>query len=120
RSRKVLVFLALYVAGAVASTVIFTEVLQTIEEELAEQLLVARTDTPGSLTQAVMESPELLDVLSRLVRDRELASALVRLPPIALLYGWVALTFSPIFVALTSSDTIASEVASGSVRFALF
>ncbi len=120
RSRKVLVFLALYVAGAVASTVIFTEVLQTIEEELAEQLLVARTDTPGSLTQAVMESPELLDVLSRLVRDRELAAALVRLPPIALLYGWVALTFGPIFVTLTSSETIAAEVASGSVRFALF
>lgn len=120
RSRKVLVFLVLYVAGAVASTLIFTEVLQTIEEELAEQLLVARTDTPGSLTEAVMQSPELHRVLARLVHDRELASALVRLPPIALLYGWVALTFGPIFVVLTSSDTIAAEVASGSARYALF
>lgn len=120
RSRKVLVFLVLYVAGAIASTVIFTEVLQEIEVELAEQLLVARTDRPGSLTQAVMESPELLDILARLVRDRELASALVRVPPIALLYGWVAITFGPLFVVLASSDSISSEVASGSVRFALF
>jgi ABC-type transport system involved in multi-copper enzyme maturation permease subunit len=120
RSRKVLVFLVLYVAGAVASTVIFTEVLQEIEEQLAEQLLVARTDRPGSLTQAVMESPELLRVLEGLVRDDQLAAALVRIPPIALLYGWVAITFGPIFVALTSSDAISSEVATGSVRFALF
>src|SRR5690606_14048518 len=120
RSRRVIIFLFLYVAGAVASTIVFTEVLQTIEEQLAEQLLVARTDTPGSLTQAIMESPELHRVLAGLIRDRELASALVRIPPIALLYGWVALTFGPIFVVLTSSDTIASEVATGSVRFALF
>ncbi len=119
RSRKVLVLLVLYVAGAVGSTVLFTEVLQDVEEELAEQLLVARTDTPGSLTQAVMESPELLRVLTRLVRDEALARALVRVPPIALLYGWVTLTFAPIFVVLTSSETIASEVATGSVRFAL-
>jgi hypothetical protein len=77
RSRKVLVFLVLYVAGAIASTVIFTEVLQEIEVQLAETLLVARTDRPGSLTQALMESPQLLGILEGLVRDRELAQALV-------------------------------------------
>ena len=119
RSRKVLVFLALYVAGAVAATLIFTEVLQRVEEQLAEQLLVARTDTPGSLTQAMMESPELRGVLSRLVDDDALAEALLAIPPIALLYHWVALTFAPMFVVLTSSDAISGEVASGSVRFAL-
>jgi ABC-type transport system involved in multi-copper enzyme maturation permease subunit len=120
RSRKVLIFLALYVAGAVAATLMFTELLREIEARLAEQLLVARTDTPGSMTQAVMESSELHDVLAGLVRDSELASSLVRLPPIALLYGWVSLTFAPIFVVLTSSDAIASELATGSVRFAIF
>ena len=119
RSRKVLVFLVLYVVGAVGATLIFTEVLQEVEIALAEQLLVARTSDPGSLTQAVMESPELLRVLTRLIRDEDLARALVRVPPIALLYHWVALAFGPIFAVLTSSDTVASEVSSGSVRFAL-
>ncbi|MCZ7680695.1 MAG: hypothetical protein M5U28_18765 [Sandaracinaceae bacterium] len=118
RSRKGARAARALVAGAVAATLIFTEVLQKVEEELAAQLLVARTtDTPGSLTAAVMESPELRRVLARLVRDEELAAELVRIPPIALLYGWVALTFGPVFVVLTSSDAIASEVASGSVRF---
>lgn len=120
RSRKAIVFLVLYVAGAIAATWIFTEVLQEVEEQLAEQLLVARTSTPGSLTQAVMESPELRGVLARLVRDDALADTLLSLPPIALLYHWVALTFAPAFVALTSSDAISGEVATGSVRYALF
>lgn len=119
RSRKVLVFMALYVAGAIGATVLFTEVLQDVEEQLAEQLLVARTTQPGSLTQAVMESPELHAVLSRLVRDERLATTLLSLPPIALVYHWIALTFAPIFVALTSSDAISAEVATGSVRYAL-
>lgn len=120
RSRKVLVFLLLYVAGAVAATILFSEVLQEIEEELAEQLSVARTGTPGSLTQAVMERPEVRGVLARLVRDEALADALLSIPPIALLYHWVAISFAPIFVVMTSSDAISGEVASGSVRFALF
>lgn len=119
RSRKVLIFLLLYVAGAVAAAWVFTEILQSIETELAEQLLVARTDRPGSLTTAVMESPELRRVLSKLVGDRDLGAALVTVPPLALLYGWVAMTFGPLFVVLTSSDTIASELATGSARFAL-
>ncbi|MBZ0121830.1 MAG: ABC transporter permease, partial [Sandaracinaceae bacterium] len=120
RSRKVIALLVLYVASSVASTYVFTEVLQRVEEELAAQLLVARTTEPGTLTQAVMESPELRGVLARLVRDDALAQSLLRVPPIALVYGWIALTFAPIFVALTSSDAIASEVATGSVRYALF
>ena len=119
RSRKVLIFLALYVVGAIAATTIFTEILQSIETELAEQLLVARTDRPGNLTTAVMESPELRRVLSKLIGDRELVGQLVSIPPIALLYGWVAMAFGPIFVVLTSSDTVSTELATGSARFAL-
>ena len=120
RSRRALIFLALYVAGATGGVVLFTEVLQTVEEQLAEQLLVARTNQPGSLTEAVMQSPELHDVLSRLVGSSTLATTLLGQPPVALVYHWIALTFSPAFVALTASDAISSEVATGSVRYALF
>ena len=119
RSRKVLVFLVLYVGSAVAATMMFTEVLREVERELAEQLLVARTDTPGSLTQALMESPELHGVLTRMVGDASLATELLSRPPIALLYHQVALALAPIFVVLTSSDAISAEVASGSARFAV-
>ena len=119
RSRKIAVFIVLYVVGAIAATLIFTELLQTIEEELAEQLLVARTSMPGSMTDAVMERPELRRVLSKLVGDRELALTLLSIPPVALLFGWVTITFAPIFVVFTSSDSMSTELASGSVRFSL-
>ncbi len=49
----------------------------------------------------------------------DLALSLLSVPPLALLYGWVALTFGPVFVVLTSGDAIASELSSGSARFAL-
>jgi ABC-type transport system involved in multi-copper enzyme maturation permease subunit len=120
RSRRVLVLLLLYAAGATGAAWIFTELLQSLEEELAAALLVARTDTPGSLTEALMESPEVRRIVTRWVRDPELAASLLRQPPIALLYFWFALTFAPAFVVLTASETISAEIASGSVRFALF
>ncbi|MFK8001635.1 MAG: ABC transporter permease subunit [Polyangiales bacterium] len=119
RSRKVLVIFSLYVLGAIAASILFTELLQTIESELAEQLLVAQTDRPGTLTEALMRNSELRRVLTRLVRDPDLALSLLSMPPLALLYGWVALTFGPIFVILTASDAISGELAGGSARFAL-
>ena len=120
RSRRVVIFLVLYALGAVGATILFTELLQDIEVALAEQLLVARTTQPGSLTQAIMESPELHRVLSRVVDDPDVATELLALPPVALLYHWFAIGFAPVFVVLTASDAISAEVASGSVRYALF
>ena len=119
RSRKVLVIFSLYVLGAIAASILFTELLQTIESELAEQLLVAQTERPGTLTEALMRNSELRRVLTRLVRDPDLALSLLNKPPLALLYGWVALTFGPVFVILTASDAISSELAGGAARFAL-
>ncbi len=120
RSRRVLIFLVLYLALSVGSAILFTELLQAVEEELALQLLVARTDLPGSMTQAVVERPEVRRVLYRFIRDNALVDAVLSVPPIALLFGWVTLTFTPLLVVLTSSDAISEEVAAGTARFALF
>ena len=38
-----------------------------------------------------------------------LAASLVRVPPLALLYGWLAFTFVPVLAVLTSADAIAAE-----------
>lgn len=119
RSRKAVVLLVLYVAGAVVGTWIFGELLLTVERQLADGLGVARSDTPGAMTRAMMETDEVFRVLADLIDDADLARSLLTEPPLALFYHWFALTFAPTVVALTSSDAIAAEVASGSVRFAL-
>ena len=120
RSRKVLVLLALYVAGAMAAAGGFVRMLHELEGTLAEALKVSATDKPGALTDALMASEELRRALGDLVGDPSLVDALIRVPVLALFYGWMAFTFVPALVTFTSCDAVSSEVATGSSRFALF
>lgn len=120
RSRKVIVLLALYVAGAMAAAGGFVTMLHELESTLAETLQVSATEKPGALTDALMASDELRRVLSDLVGDPDLVDALIQVPILALFYGWMAFTFVPALVTFTSCDAVASEVATGSSRFSLF
>ena len=120
RSRKALVLLVLYVAGAGAGTGIFVRVLSAIETALASTLQVAATNRPGAMTQALLQTREFHDIVESLIGDEHLADALVHIPPIALFYGWLAMTFVPFLVILLASDTVASEVSTGAARYSLF
>lgn len=120
RSKKALGLVAMYLAGSLAATGIFINVLRAIEKVAAEQLRVAQTSGAGAMTSEVLRSEQFLQVLDELVGEPELARSLVSMPPLALFYAWVALTFIPLLVTLTSGDSISWEVSNGSVRFALF
>lgn len=119
RSRKAVLLILLYLAGSVASSAGFVKVLQSMERTLADALMVAQTDRPGAMTASMMQNEQLLEVVSDLVGDPALAAELVSIPPVALFYGWIALSFVPVLVMLNSTDAVASEVESGSARFAL-
>jgi ABC-type transport system involved in multi-copper enzyme maturation permease subunit len=119
RSRRVVILVLLFVGGAVAGTLAFVEVLESLEASLAQALAVADPGKPGAVTAALMKSPEFLRMLSRLVRDQALARELVGLPPLALFYGWLGLTFMPVLIMLTSAETVSAELATGSARFSL-
>lgn len=119
RARRVLVLLALYVAGAMAATGGFVAVLRELEGQLASALAVPTTSRPGAMANSLMESQELRRMLRELVGDAALVDQLVQVPLLALFYGWLAFTFVPALVTFTSCDAVAGEVASGSSRFAL-
>jgi ABC-type transport system involved in multi-copper enzyme maturation permease subunit len=120
RSRRALVLLLLFVAGSMAAAGVFVTVLREVENALAAQLQVAAVDAPGAMTDRLLQSPELVEVLAGLLGDEALARKLLTVPPLALFYGWVATFFAPPLVVFTCGDSIASEVQSGSARFALF
>lgn len=120
RSRKAMVFLLLYVAGAAGAAGLFVEALREIENSLAGALQVAAVDRPGAMTSSLMASDEFRRIVRRLVGDEEVAQVLVNLPPLALFYGWVSLGLVPVLVVFTSADAIAGELATGSCRFSLF
>ena len=103
-----------------AATGLFVYLLAEIETALAKGLSVAQTDRPGAMTDALMQSEEMLSIAQGLSGDPTLAEQLVSIPPLALFYGWLSLTFVPLLAALTSADTISNELSSGSVRFVLF
>lgn len=114
-----LIFALLFVGGAVAGTLVFVDVLESLEASLAQALMVSGAAKPGAISAELMRSPEFQRTLARLIRDERLARELVTLPPLSLFYGWLGLTFMPVIVMLTSAETISSELASGSARFSL-
>jgi ABC-type transport system involved in multi-copper enzyme maturation permease subunit len=120
RSRKAAGLLVLYLAGAIGSTGLFIYILHSIESALATNLGVSPTASTGTMTTALLKSEEFRKIVDNLVGDRDLGRALVSLPPLALFYSWLSMTFVPILVTLASGDAISYEVSTGSVRYALF
>ncbi len=119
RSRRAIALLLLYAAGAVAASMLFLRILHNAELRLADTLHVPRTDRPGAMTEGLLASDAAVDLLGSLLDDRSLARSLVRVPVIALFYGWLAFFVMPLFAVLASADAIAGEVASGASRYAL-
>ena len=120
RSRRALALLVLYVAGSIAATAMFVKFVMVFETTAASVLSVGQTDSAGAMTEELMQTEQMFRAFEDLVGDRALARALMTIPPIAMFYGWLAFTFIPLLVTFTSGDSVAAEVASGSVRFALF
>lgn len=119
RSRRVLVLALLYVGGATVGSLLFVDLLSQIEATVARSLLVAGASKPGAMTEGMLKSIEFRNMLAQLVEDRDLADRLITLPPLATFYGWLALTFVPVLVMLTSVEAIAADLQSGAARFAL-
>ena len=120
RSRRTLVVLVLYVAVSLAATAIFVTLLRSIEREFMRALGLKPAAGTGGVTVTVWQSDAFKRVVGDLVRDRDLANALLGMPPLALFFGWLSFTFGPLLVLLTAAGRIAEEVASGSARFVLF
>jgi ABC-type transport system involved in multi-copper enzyme maturation permease subunit len=120
RSRRTAVLLLLYVAGAVAGTLLFVKALQKVEVQLAETLGVQAVKEAGNVTAALWKSQTFRRMVIGLAGDKDLAESLLSLTPLALFYGWLSFAFSPLLGVLTSGPRMAEEVWLGSVRFVLF
>ena len=109
----------LYVAGFVLATNFFISKLQDFERYLASTLGLSET-VQGGLSQVLWEKGHYQDMLSKMTRDPDLARTLVRTPPLALIYGWMAYLLTPVLVMLSCSSRIAEDVYHGSIRFVAF
>jgi len=119
RSRRFIVILLLYVAGAMLVCNGFISALHKLEGQLSETLKLPTASSAGVVTEALWKSDTFRQMISHLVGDREVARELLTVPPIALIYAWVAFTFTPALIMLSTPARIAEEVGSGSARFVL-
>lgn len=114
RSRKALALLLLYLVVALAASAAFSLALNELWSRMTERFGQAASEE-------ILASEQLVKLLAELLGDDEaLARTLLTVPPLALFYGWLATTALPLVVVLTSTDAVSGEVASGSVRYALF
>ncbi len=114
KSRKAIVLISLYLVGAVGASAIFIRVLTAIRERLEEQVGEA-----VDMNQ-LMQSPGMARIAGALTGDAEIAAAIVTIPPLALFYGWLSMSFVPLLVLFTSADAISGDVSSGAVRYSIF
>jgi hypothetical protein len=114
RSRKAVLLLALYLLGSLGGSAIFIRLVgaiqERLEDDLGQEVDMAR----------LMASPGMARVIAAFTGDAEVARAVVAIPPMAIFYGWLAMTFVPLLTLFTSADAIAGDLQSGAVRFSLF
>lgn len=118
-SRRAALVLILYVAGALLVCNGFISALHKIEIELSKLLALPPSALPGSVMNALWTSEQFRTMMIQLVGEKAVVSQLMEVHPMALVYGWLAFTFTPLLVMLISSPRISEELGSGSIRFVL-
>ncbi len=115
KSRKAVLLSLIYLGGAMAFAALFVFVLR----EMAWSVTGTGDSTSGQGAAIPGGSSQFHDILLRLFNNSELADGISQVPPLALLYGWLAFTFVPFLAILASASSVSTELASGSCRFVL-
>ena len=119
RSRRAVVMLVLYVAGAMLACNVLISALHKAEAQISHALSLKASSSTGAVTKALWESHFLRDMVMSLVGDKQVARDILALPPMAVFYGIMAFFFVTPLILLSSSSRIADEVSTGSARLVL-
>lgn len=118
RTKRALVALLIYLAGALATG----GVLVWVETQFGDKIQMARTaiDTADAMSSIKADAPKAYEALSTITDgDEAMARHLLHMPLVLLGFFWTTLTFLPLLVALVSYDIVNSEVTNRSARFVL-
>jgi ABC-type transport system involved in multi-copper enzyme maturation permease subunit len=116
RSRLITIVLALYGAGAALGSYSFSRALAAAESAVREQMLGMSAHT---VPEDVVRREALPRVIAFFVEDEALRQELVAVDPLAIFYGFTALTCVAPLLVMTSAGLYAQDLASGAARFVL-
>jgi len=121
-SYRAIVTLALFMLVSLGCSYMFIDVLQDIETELNETVEEnIPFIEPATVTETFWNSKMAKRILTRMLGgDERMAESLMPVPPLALFFAFSAYLIIPMMVIIISSNRIAEEVSSASVRYVLF
>ena len=120
RSRRFLVVIALFVIASVFSSLIFVRIIEVAEHNLAEQLMVSKTEKVGLMIDKIKENKTFRHTIGQFIGNQHIVTDVLKMPLMVINYTWFVLTCIPFAIAYVCSETFVREVYSGSIRFVLF
>jgi hypothetical protein len=117
RTWRAVALLVLYGVAAAGAGYLFVQFVGLMEGALADNLGVARTQTPGAMMDDLLQSEQLVEVLSEMVGSEEVAEQLLSVPLVALFHLWLGFLLVPFFAASASAESIASDLRTRALRF---
>jgi ABC-type transport system involved in multi-copper enzyme maturation permease subunit len=119
RSRLFAVAMSLYAVGAALGSYIFLKTMAAAETAARHSLAASMRIDESSLPQDLVRE-KALPMFASLVEDEAIRGELLRMPPLCIFYGYMTLSLVAALVLIISAGTIATDVASGATRYALF
>jgi ABC-type transport system involved in multi-copper enzyme maturation permease subunit len=119
RSRLLLVIVLLFVGAGGVAAWSFTELVQSVEDNTARVTGAPQTRRPGATMRRIRESGSYRQGLRIFLRDDQKADYFAAIPPIVTFFAYFSFYFLPFLVLFTSAETISTEVASRSIRYAV-
>lgn len=116
---KWLVFLVLLNgAGAALGTYLFVQILANIEQTARESLAQTTGAAPEDLPPNLVRE-EALPLLADWIADEGIRRTLLEMEPYCVFFGFMALSSVGFMALMAATQSVATELASGAVRFAL-
>lgn len=117
RTWRALALLMLYGIGYGGASYIFVAILHGLENQVARQLGVATTDTPGALLGSLVESDTFQEMILAMTGNEQLMEELTTIPPLAIFAMWFGLLMIPFFAASAAAECISIDLRSRALRF---
>lgn len=117
RTWRALALTLLYIIVMGGGAYVFTRFVGTLENALAETLMVPQTEVPGAMLDKLMREDSLRGPLGAMIGDPALLDSVLQWPVLTIFHLWMGMLLVPFLAASTSAESIVLDTQSRAVRF---
>ncbi|MBX2802877.1 MAG: ABC transporter permease [Myxococcales bacterium] len=117
RTWRALALVVLFTVASAGASYLFVRFIGMLENEVAQQILAPRTETPGAMIDELVKSDTWREFVSNLVGADHLVDFIIQIPPLAMFNLWFGFLLVPFFAASASAECISLDVRSRAIRY---